>query len=91
MFMGDPPCPTLAPDEKDYVPHYEGSPLERDGAYHQGTVWPWLIGPFIDAWLKVHPGEFAAARRVLLEVLERVFDRMVSRLNADDEDGPCTR
>ena len=37
----------------------------RDAAYHQGTVWPWLIGPFVDAWLRVHPGDFAGARRFL--------------------------
>jgi len=37
----------------------------RDAAYHQGTVWAWLIGPFIDAWLKVHPGENASARKFL--------------------------
>jgi glycogen debranching enzyme len=37
----------------------------RDAAYHQGTVWPWLIGPFIDAWLKVHPDDRESARRFL--------------------------
>jgi predicted glycogen debranching enzyme len=35
-----------------YVPHYRGGVRERDGAYHQGTVWPWLIGPFVEAWVK---------------------------------------
>ena len=45
---------TLAPDDADYVPHYRGGPVERDAAYHQGTVWPWLIGPFVEAWLRVH-------------------------------------
>jgi predicted glycogen debranching enzyme len=35
-----------------YVPHYRGGVWERDGAYHQGTVWPWLIGPFVEAWVK---------------------------------------
>lgn len=42
---------TLAPDDTHYQGHYRGSPLERDGAYHQGTAWPWLLGPFIEAWL----------------------------------------
>ena len=37
----------------------------RDAAYHQGTVWAWLIGPFIDGWLKVHPNERAEARKFL--------------------------
>jgi glycogen debranching enzyme len=42
---------TLAPSDPEYKGRYEGSPGERDGAYHQGTVWPWLIGPFVDAYL----------------------------------------
>jgi len=40
---------TLAPSEPGYRGRYEGSPAERDSAYHQGTVWPWLLGPFIAA------------------------------------------
>lgn len=43
---------TLAPLDPAYRPRYEGSPLERDGAYHQGTVWPWLFGPYATAYLK---------------------------------------
>ena len=42
---------TLARNDPDYKPRYQGSPAERDAAYHQGTVWPWLLGPFIDAYL----------------------------------------
>jgi len=56
---------SLAPDHKDYKPKYDGDLRVRDGAYHQGTVWAWLIGPFIDAWLKVHPGDFEAAGKFL--------------------------
>src|SRR4029078_3968219 len=37
----------------------------RDAAYHQGTVWAWLIGPFIDAWLKVYPNYLTTARKFL--------------------------
>ncbi|MEX3957885.1 amylo-alpha-1,6-glucosidase [Trinickia sp. EG282A] len=44
---------SLAASDPDYVGRYEGSPLERDGAYHQGAVWLWLIGPFVEAWLRV--------------------------------------
>ena len=40
---------SLAPDDPAYRPHHHGSQAERDSAYHQGTVWPWLIGPFADA------------------------------------------
>ena len=52
---------SLAPGEREYKPRYYGDLRSRDAAYHQGTVWAWLIGPFIDAWLKVHPSETAAA------------------------------
>src|SRR5579863_6314368 len=56
---------SLAPGEPDYKPRYFGDLRARDAAYHQGTVWAWLIGPFIDAWLKVHPDERAASRHFL--------------------------
>jgi glycogen debranching enzyme len=45
----------------DYRPRCTGSVLERDGAYHQGTVWPWLMGPFVEAWVKVR-GSTAEAK-----------------------------
>ena len=56
---------TLSPDDPNYKPIYAGDLRSRDGAYHQGTVWAWLIGPFIDAWLKVYPHDRAAARKFL--------------------------
>jgi len=57
---------TLSPDDSEYKPIYGGDLRSRDGAYHQGTVWAWLIGPFIDAWLKVHPHDRATARKFLV-------------------------
>jgi predicted glycogen debranching enzyme len=56
---------SLAPGERDYKPCYDGDLRSRDAAYHQGTVWAWLIGPFIDAWLKVHPDQVEKARGFL--------------------------
>jgi predicted glycogen debranching enzyme len=53
---------TLAPGEPGYVARYEGGPDDRDGAYHQGTVWPWLLDPMVDAWLSVR-GDTPDARR----------------------------
>jgi glycogen debranching enzyme len=44
---------SLAPGEPGYAPHYAGGVRERDGAYHQGTVWPWLMGAFVEAWVRV--------------------------------------
>jgi len=56
---------SLAPGDKDFNPRYDGDLRSRDAAYHQGTVWAWLIGPFIDAWLKLHPDDLATARGFL--------------------------
>ena len=56
---------SLSPDHPDYKANYFGALRDRDAAYHQGTVWGWLIGPWIDAWLKVHPDDKAGARRFL--------------------------
>jgi predicted glycogen debranching enzyme len=56
---------SLAPGEPDYKDRYYGDLRSRDAAYHQGTVWGWLIGPWIDAWLRVHPDDAAGARRFL--------------------------
>jgi glycogen debranching enzyme len=56
---------SLSPDHPDFKPCYDGDLRARDAAYHQGTVWGWLIGPFIDAWLRVHPEDKAGARELL--------------------------
>jgi len=53
---------SLAPGHADYKATYDGDLRSRDAAYHQGTVWGWLIGPFIDAWLRVYPDRKAEAR-----------------------------
>jgi predicted glycogen debranching enzyme len=53
---------SLAPGEPGYVAHYGGGVRERDSAYHQGTAWPWLMGPFVEAWLRVR-GDTSAAKR----------------------------
>jgi predicted glycogen debranching enzyme len=46
---------SLSPSDPKYVPFYIGSPFDRDSAYHQGTVWAWLIGAFIDAYRRAYP------------------------------------
>ena len=56
---------SLAPGHPDYKPKYFGDLRSRDAAYHQGTVWAWLIGPFVDAWLKLYPGDRDGARKFL--------------------------
>ncbi len=57
---------SLSQDHPDYKPTYSGDIRSRDAAYHQGTIWAWLIGPYIDAWLKLHPQDPTAARPFLL-------------------------
>jgi predicted glycogen debranching enzyme len=76
---------TLAPSDPAYRGHYGGSPLERDGAYHQGTVWPWLLGPFVEAWLRVH-GNAADART---QVKARFLDPLYAQLDHAGLDHLC--
>jgi predicted glycogen debranching enzyme len=63
---------TLESTDPDYRKNYQGDLRSRDAAYHQGTVWPWLIGPFIEAWLKVHHDRTRA--RSFLEVFPTHLD-----------------
>ncbi len=53
---------TLSPRDRRYRGRYEGGQWERDAAYHQGTVWPWLLGPFITAFVRVAEDREAARR-----------------------------
>lgn len=55
---------SLAPHDPQYRGHYQGDQRQRDGSYHQGTVWGWLIGPFIHAYLRV-TGDYERARTFL--------------------------
>ena len=61
---------TLAKADPQYRGKYEGGVLQRDGAYHQGTVWPWLIGPFLRAYLKIYPDSKEQARQWLDPLLD---------------------
>jgi glycogen debranching enzyme len=54
---------SLAPADPRFAPHYRGDVRSRDGAYHQGTVWPWLMGPFLTAYLKVNSYSKTARQR----------------------------
>jgi glycogen debranching enzyme len=72
---------SLAPDHSDYKSKYFGDLRARDAAYHQGTVWPWLIGPFIDAWLRVYPTERARARRCLEELVPHLGEACLGTIS----------
>ncbi len=68
---------SLGRGESSYSPRYAGGVAERDGAYHQGTVWPWLMGGFVEAWVRVRGGTARAkaeARRRFVEPLLRHLD-----------------
>ena len=67
---------SLAPGEPGYAPRYEGGARERDGAYHQGTVWPWLSGAFVDAWTWVHKRTPAAIREARREYLQPLLNHL---------------
>ena len=54
----------------------------RDAAYHQGTVWAWLIGPYIDAWLKLHPGRAGQGARVPRQASRRIWTSSASARSA---------
>jgi glycogen debranching enzyme len=67
---------SLAPEEPGYCGRYTGDAAERDGAYHQGTVWPWLIGPFVEAWVRVRGGTLDARRQARRRFLEPITARL---------------
>ncbi|HLY18255.1 MAG TPA: amylo-alpha-1,6-glucosidase [Bryobacteraceae bacterium] len=62
---------TLSPDDPNYRGRYEGDPASRDGAYHQGTVWPWLLGPFMAAYGYVHGSHPLHALDALRQYMEQ--------------------
>jgi predicted glycogen debranching enzyme len=72
---------SLAPDDEDYKSKYFGDLRSRDAAYHQGTVWAWLIGPYVDAWLKVHPEERKDAAKFLAGFTPHLDDACVGSIS----------
>src|SRR5258705_7454415 len=74
---------SLAPGEPGYKPRYDGDLRSRDAAYHQGTVWGWLVGPFIDAWLKVHPDEAHTARDFLAGFVTELGEACIGSISED--------
>lgn len=67
---------SLGPGEPGYAGHYQGDVRERDGSYHQGTVWPWLMGPFIEAWVRVHNDNVTAPQTARATFLQPLLERM---------------
>jgi predicted glycogen debranching enzyme len=66
---------TLTPKDSRYCPKYTGNRWQRDCAYHQGTVWPWLIGPYCDAYAKVN-GTGKTQRKEIAKIIQPLLDHM---------------
>ncbi|HEU4683900.1 MAG TPA: amylo-alpha-1,6-glucosidase [Nitrospira sp.] len=71
---------SLSPDHPDYKPNYAGDLRARDAAYHQGTVWPWLLGHYIDARLRAG-GEKTQARKLLQAFEDHLFDAGIGTIS----------
>ena len=67
---------SLAPGEPGYAPHYQGDSRARDSVYHQGTVWPWLIGAFVEAWVRVHGANAAARKKARARFLPPLYEHL---------------
>jgi predicted glycogen debranching enzyme len=81
---------TLSPRDPRYVRRYGGNRSARENAYHQGTVWAWLIGPFVEAHLKVY-GDKAKARSFLRPFADHLIDHGVGTISEIfDGDPPHT-
>ena len=82
---------SLAPGHPDYKAKYYGDLRSRDAAYHQGTVWAWLIGPYVDAWRKLNPGKEAEARQFLAGLVAHLDDACIGSISeVFDAESPYT-
>jgi glycogen debranching enzyme len=72
---------SLSPRDPAFKSTCHGDLKTRDAAYHQGTVWGWLIGPFVDAWLKVEPESKSAARELLAGLVEHLGEGCIGSLS----------
>jgi predicted glycogen debranching enzyme len=82
---------SLAPGSKNYSARYFGNLRQRDAAYHQGTVWGWLIGPWVDAWLKLHQNDREGARRHIASLVKHLDDFGVGSIaEVFDAEAPYT-
>jgi glycogen debranching enzyme len=82
---------SLAPGDPEFKSRYFGDLRARDAAYHQGTVWGWLVGPFVDAALKVYPDDLARARRALDGFASHLDDACIGSVSEIfDADPPFT-
>ncbi len=78
---------SLSPDDPSYCKHYNGNQQQRDGAYHQGTVWPFLIGPYVDVHLSIY-NDRAAIRSLLQPLIQHLWDACLGTISEVAEPEP---
>ncbi|GHO45385.1 amylo-alpha-1,6-glucosidase [Ktedonospora formicarum] len=71
---------TLSQNDPEYRKHFKGDPWQRDGAYHQGTAWQWLLGPYVDVYLRIHKDR-VQLRPLLLTALERLWSNCIGTIS----------
>ena len=75
---------TLTPRNPNYIGIYSGTQAERDEAYHQGTVWPWLLGPFCEGWLRVHGQSGVEKVRKIVMAFEEVMKMVRKKVRGEE-------
>ena len=78
---------SLSPDDPSYCKQYNGNQQQRDGAYHRGTVWQWLIGPYVDVHLSIY-NDRAAIRSLLQPLVQHLWDACVGTISEVAEPEP---
>lgn len=67
---------SLSPGDPRYAARYQGGPRDRDSIYHNGTVWPWLAGAFVEAWVRVRGNTAEAKQQARRKFVEPMLDRL---------------
>src|SRR5437588_17391 len=78
---------SLSPDDPKYHPQFKGNRKERDAAYHQGTVWQWLIGPYIDVHLRLN-NDLHAVRELLQPIIKQLWSTCLGTISEAAEPEP---
>ena len=78
---------SLSPDDPSYCKHYNGNQQQRDGAYHRGTIWQWLIGPYVDVHLSIYKDR-AAIRTLLQPLVQHLWDACLGTISEIAEPEP---
>ena len=78
---------SLSPSDPAYHNHFNGGPVERDSAYHQGTVWSWLIGPYVDIYLRIH-NDKSTLQPLLQPLIEQLWATCLGTISEVAEPEP---